>query len=99
RRKKSLKKEKGRRTPHKRSSLEKFSFCPARSIYIEVGAAYARDVPYILLEYKKSQIPSNLHGFQTLQYSNYKELARRLSLAMPGFFEAHDMVTPARMLR
>ncbi|MCI0487290.1 MAG: hypothetical protein L0229_11910, partial [Blastocatellia bacterium] len=30
--KKSLKKEKGRRTPHKRSSLEKFSFCPARSI-------------------------------------------------------------------
>ncbi|MCI0490964.1 MAG: hypothetical protein L0229_30610, partial [Blastocatellia bacterium] len=33
RRKKSLKKEKGRRTPHKRSSLEKFSFCPARSIH------------------------------------------------------------------
>ncbi|MCI0485815.1 MAG: hypothetical protein L0229_04355, partial [Blastocatellia bacterium] len=46
RRKKSLKKEKGRRTPHKRSSLEKFSFCPARSIYglSEYGVAKDQEV-------------------------------------------------------
>ncbi|MCI0488831.1 MAG: AAA family ATPase, partial [Blastocatellia bacterium] len=37
------KKEKGRRTPHKRSSLEKLSFCPARSIISVLHTLYTGD--------------------------------------------------------
>lgn len=65
------------------------------NVYIEVGAAHANGNPYLLLEYKRSRLPSNLYGFQILRYSSYRELARKLSLALPSFFEKHDIEPPA----
>lgn len=68
------------------------------NVYMEVGAAYANEVPHLLLEYKKSQLPSNLTGLQSIRYSNYRELARTLSLGLPSFFESHDIYAPGQYI-
>lgn len=68
------------------------------NVYIEVGATYALGVPHFLLEYRKSVVPSNLHGFVTLRYSNYRQLAREFSLALPQFLEGHGIKPPAKLI-
>jgi hypothetical protein len=62
------------------------------NVYIEVGIAYALNVPTILTEYQGSSVgsatapvPSDLQGLFRIRYSTYEELFRKLYFGLPNF--------------
>lgn len=62
------------------------------NVYIEVGIAYALNVPTILTEFAGSvagsapaAVPSDLQGLFRIRYSTYEELFRKLYFGLPNF--------------
>lgn len=64
------------------------------NVYIEIGAAHVFKKPYFIFQSTqegKKDFPSDLSGFYTLRYKNYKELFREFSLHLPYFIRRHEL--------
>jgi hypothetical protein len=70
------------------------------NVYIEIGMSYVLGLPFIVCDYRDptrpefDPLPSDLSGFLTLRYSDYKSLATELALKLPLFID--QRVRPAK---
>lgn len=71
------------------------------NVFIEIGIAYALEVPMIVTEYTRepsesSEIPSDLHGLFRIRYTTYQELFRKLYFGLPNFISKNGIRAPRK---
>jgi hypothetical protein len=73
------------------------------NVYIEIGMSLILKLPFIVCDYRDPKrpefdpIPSDLSGFLTLRYSDYKSLFTEPALKLPSFI--YQRVRPIKRKR
>jgi len=73
------------------------------NVYIEIGMSFILKLPFMVCDYRDPQrpdfdpIPTDLGGFLTLRYTDYKSLFTELALKLPSFI--YQRVRPIKRLR
>lgn len=73
------------------------------NVYIEIGMSLILKLPFIVCDYRDPKrpdfdpIPSDLSGFLTVRYADYKSLFTELSLKLPSFI--YQRVRPIKRPR